>query len=89
MSRRFRYYALPAGALDAETDPMVFRLEVGQDYDLFQSVQDGRWVQDNAAYELVHTSGEAEECEAEEAHRRLADLFGPEQADRLVPVRQP
>lgn len=88
MSRRFRYFALPEGALEAGAEPMVFRLEVGDDFDLFQSVRDGRWVQDNAAYELVQASEEAEECAPEDAHRQLADMFGPEQAERLIPLRR-
>ena len=87
MSRRFRYYILPAGLADSGVGPVVIRVEAGQDYELFESVQDGRWVQDNAAYEFVHGSNDVEQHDAAEAHRVLTDLVGPEQADRLVPRR--
>ena len=89
MSRRFRYYTLPPGAVEDDAGPIVVRVETGQDYDTFQSVQGGRWVHDNAAYEYVHGSALAEECDAEEAHRRLSEAFGPEEADRLVRLPPP
>lgn len=87
MSRRFRYYALPPGAVEEQTPAMVFRSETGQDYETYESVQDGQWVQDNAAYEYVHGSGEARECDAAEAHQLIAELVDAETADRLVPQR--
>lgn len=88
MSRRFRYYALPAGAAEPGAPPVVFRVEKGQDYDTFESLQDGRWVQDNAAYEYVHGSEEARECDLAEVRQLIADLVGPEEADRLIPRRR-
>lgn len=85
MSRRFRYYTVPAGVADAGAGPVVIRVEAGQDYELFESVQDGAWVRDNAAYEFVHGTADAEQRDAVEVHRLLIDLVGAEQADRLVP----
>lgn len=87
MSRRFRYYTLPAGVADSDIGPVVIRVEAGQDYESFESVQDGRWVPDNAAYEYVHGSVGAEQREPEEVHRLLTDLVGADLADRLVPQR--
>lgn len=85
MSRRFRYYTLPAGVASSREGPVVIRVEAGQDYELFESVQDGRWVQDNAAYEYVHGSPEVEQRDAAAVRELLADLVGPDTADRLVP----
>lgn len=87
MSRRFRYYALPAGVAEPGAPPVIFRVEAGQDYETFESLREGRWVQDNAAYHYVHGSGEARECDLEEVRRLLTDMAGPEEADRLVPRR--
>jgi len=87
VSRRFRYYALPAGAAEPGAPAVIFRVEAGQDYETFESLQDGRWVRDNAAYEYVHGSAQARHCETAEAHRLVADMLGPEEADRLVPQR--
>lgn len=84
MSRRFRYYAVPEDVAGSDTGAVVVRMETGQDYDTFASVQDGRWVPDNAAYEYVQT-GQAQQCEREEARRLLAERYGPEEAARLVP----
>lgn len=85
MSRRFRYYTLPAGFAHAGAGAIVIRVESGQDYEMFESVQDGQWVQDNAAYEYVHGSADVEQRDAAEAHRLLVDLVGPDDADRLIP----
>lgn len=87
MSRRYRYYTVPARVADSEGDPVVIRVESGQDYEVFESVQDGQWVRDNAAYEYVHGAPEVEQRQPEEVHRLLIDLVGPDQADRLVPHR--
>ncbi|HVL98302.1 MAG TPA: hypothetical protein VM324_03315 [Egibacteraceae bacterium] len=86
MSRRFRYYAVLEGIAEAEDEgPLLIRVETGQDYDTYQSVHEGQWVQDNAAYDYVHGTGAARACEAAEAHQLIAERYGTEQADRLVP----
>lgn len=87
MSRRFRYYTLPAGLAESGAGPVVIRVEAGQDYETFESVQDGQWVQDNSAYEYVHGSVDIEANDPEDVRALLTEMVGGEQADRLVPRR--
>jgi hypothetical protein len=84
MARRFRYFVLPAEAVSSSDQALVIRLDAG-DYEVYESVWDGRWVPDNAAYEYVHGRPEIREVDRAEAHDLLSQQLGRDRADVLVP----